>query len=110
MTRELSWRLGLELRAVIAGGLRILSRIDAAQGDVFRHRPSLTPLDWGMHLATQVEQLRADGSRVETIFPDTDAEHLFGANAMDPSLRAPAAQAGYDQGRALGEPLMVFWG
>jgi len=27
------------------------------------------PLDWGMHLTTQVDELRARGSRVETIFP-----------------------------------------
>ena len=70
---------------------------------------SLQPLGWGMHLATQVDELRADGSRVETIFPDSDSEHLFGANAMDPSLRAPAARAGYDQGRSLAGQLTEFW-
>jgi NTE family protein len=60
-----------------------------------------TPVEWGMHLTTQVEDLRAGGSRVDTIFPDNDSEHMFGANAMDLSLRPPAARAGYDQGRAL---------
>jgi NTE family protein len=70
---------------------------------------SLTPLDWGTHLATQVDELRALGSRVETIFPDSDSEHMFGANAMDLSLRAPAARAGYDQGTALAEQLTEFW-
>jgi NTE family protein len=70
---------------------------------------SLQPLDWGMHLATQVGELRAHGSSVETIFPDGDSEHMFGANAMDPSLRPPAARAGYDQGRALAEQLTGFW-
>ena len=39
-------RLGLELSAVIAGGTRILDRIDAVGGDVFRHRPMLGPRDW----------------------------------------------------------------
>ncbi len=68
-----------------------------------------TPPEWGMQLSTQVDDLRAHGSSVETIFPDSDAEHLFGANAMDPSLRAPAARAGYDQGRALAEPLTGSW-
>ena len=67
------------------------------------------PLEWGMQLAAQVDELRAGGSRVETIFPDGDSEHMFGANAMDLSLRPPAAQAGYDQGRALAEPLTDFW-
>jgi len=70
---------------------------------------TLQPLDWGMHLATQVDELRARGSRVETIFPDSNSEHMFGANAMDLSLRPPAAWAGYDQGRALAEQLTVFW-
>jgi NTE family protein len=54
-----------------------------------------------MHLTTQVESLRAGGSRVDTIFPDSDSERMFGANAMDLSLRPPAARAGYEQGRAL---------
>ena len=68
-----------------------------------------TPLEWGMHLAAQVDELRAGGSRVETIFPDSSSEHMFGANAMDPSLRPPAARAGYSQGRALAGQLMEFW-
>ena len=70
---------------------------------------SRTPVDWGMHLATQVDELRAGGSKVETIFPDSSSEHMFGANAMDLSLPPPAARAGYDQGRALAEQLTEFW-
>jgi NTE family protein len=70
---------------------------------------SRTPVDWGMHLATQVEELRARGSRVETIFPDSESENMFGANAMNLSLRPPAARAGYNQGRALAEQLTEFW-
>jgi NTE family protein len=68
-----------------------------------------TPLEWGMHLATQVDELRARGSRVETIFPGSNSEHMFGANAMDLSLRPPAARAGYNQGRTLAEQLTEFW-
>jgi NTE family protein len=68
-----------------------------------------TPMAWGLHLATQVEELRARGSSVETVFPDAGTEHLFGANAMDPSLRLPAAQAGHDQGSVLAEQLDAFW-
>jgi NTE family protein len=70
---------------------------------------SRTPLDWGMQLAAQVDELRAGGSRVETIFPDSNSAHMFGANAMDLSLRPPAARAGYDQGRALAGQLIEFW-
>jgi squalene synthase HpnC len=39
-------RLGLEIRATVRGGLAILDRIEAARGDVFRHRPTLGKLDW----------------------------------------------------------------
>jgi len=67
------------------------------------------PLEWGMHLAPQVEQLRAQGSRVETIFPDADAEHLFGVHGMDLSLRPAAARAGHEQGRSLAQPLTELW-
>ncbi|SOD70288.1 NTE family protein [Jatrophihabitans sp. GAS493] len=70
---------------------------------------SLHPPAWGTHLATQIEELRAHGSRVETIFPDPDAEHMFGANAMDLSLRPAAARAGFEQGRARAELLAPFW-
>ena len=68
-----------------------------------------TPWEWGMHLAAQVDELRARGSRVETIFPDSDSEHMFGANAMDLSLRPPAARAGYSHGKTLAERLTEFW-
>jgi NTE family protein len=67
------------------------------------------PLEWGMHLAAQVDELRAQGSSVETIVPDSDAQHMFGVDAMDPSLRPPAARAGDTQGRALAEQLTGFW-
>jgi NTE family protein len=70
---------------------------------------ALTPMGWGMHLANQVDELRTRGSRVQTIFPDSSSEHMFGTNAMDLSLRPPAARAGYDQGRALTEQLTEFW-
>ncbi|WP_255769153.1 patatin-like phospholipase family protein [Pseudarthrobacter sulfonivorans] len=69
-----------------------------------------TPVEWGLDLASQVEGLRAGGSEVETVFPDSSAEHMFGANAMDFSLRPAAAQAGFDQGRALAGPLAELWG
>src|ERR1700685_3268701 len=67
------------------------------------------PLDWGMHLAAQVDELRAGGSSVETVFPDSHSRNAFGANLMDLSTRPPAARAGYDQGRALAGQLTEFW-
>jgi NTE family protein len=62
-----------------------------------------------MHLAAQVEELRAGGSRVETIVPDSNALEAFGDNMMDLSRRAPAARAGVAQGGALAEKLSGFW-
>jgi phytoene synthase len=41
-------RAGLELRAVIAGGMRILERIERVGGDVFSQRPLLTKGDWAL--------------------------------------------------------------
>ena len=67
------------------------------------------PLDWGMQLETQVDELRASGSRVETIFPDSNSRDAFGENMMDLSARPPAARAGYDQGRTVAEQLIEFW-
>ncbi|HUZ00183.1 MAG TPA: patatin-like phospholipase family protein [Thermomicrobiaceae bacterium] len=67
------------------------------------------PLDWGTHLAAQVDELRARGSSVETILPDSNSRNAFGSNLMDLSTRPPAARAGYSQGRALAEQLTAFW-
>jgi NTE family protein len=70
---------------------------------------SRMPLGWGMDLATQVDELRAGGSRVETVFPDGGAGDVFDANALDPSTRVQAARGGYEQGRGLAEPLAELW-
>ncbi len=43
---RLPGRLGLEIRAIAAGGLRILERLDAARYDVFARRPVLNRRDW----------------------------------------------------------------
>jgi NTE family protein len=67
------------------------------------------PVEWGMDLATQVGELRAGGSRVETIFPDGASLAAFGTNMMDASTRPPAARAGYEQGRGLAGDLIKFW-
>jgi phytoene synthase len=44
--RSLPGRLGLEIRATVQGGLRILEKIERAGYDVFRRRPVLRALDW----------------------------------------------------------------
>jgi phytoene synthase len=39
------------MRMIIAGGLRILAKLENAQYDMFRHRPVLKPYDWVIMLA-----------------------------------------------------------
>ena len=47
----LTGRIGLEMRMIIAGGLRILSRLEAVDYDMFNRRPVLRPIDWVIMLA-----------------------------------------------------------
>ncbi len=47
----LSGRIGLEMRMIIAGGLRILDKLQASDYDMFNHRPVLRPYDWVIMLA-----------------------------------------------------------
>jgi squalene synthase HpnC len=48
LVRALPWRAGLELAAVIAGGERVLDRVEAVGYDVFRRRPTLRRGDWAL--------------------------------------------------------------
>jgi NTE family protein len=70
---------------------------------------SRTPAEWGTHLSTQIEELRASGTEVETIFPDNAALDAFGDNMTDLSRRPQSAQAGYEQGRSIAMQLTEFW-
>jgi phytoene synthase len=44
--RILPGRMGLEIRITIRGGLAILDKLEAANCDMFRHRPVLKWHDW----------------------------------------------------------------
>jgi NTE family protein len=102
-------------RWYIDGGYRSVENADlaAGYGRVLVLSPfggaSRHPREWGTHLAAQIDELRAGGSRVEAISPDSNSEHLFGAHAMDVWLRPPAARAGHAQGKALAQRLTDFW-
>jgi squalene synthase HpnC len=48
--RDLPGRVGLEIRATVEGGLKILRKMEGAGYDVFRRRPVLRPLDWPLLL------------------------------------------------------------
>ena len=55
LVHQLPGRIGLELRLVVQGGLRILKRIEQVDFDVFRRRPVLGRSDWpGMLLRAAV--------------------------------------------------------
>jgi squalene synthase HpnC len=48
--RALPGRIGLELRMIVMGGNRVLEKLRAAGGDVFRYRPVLRAFDWPLML------------------------------------------------------------
>jgi phytoene synthase len=52
--QALPGRIGLEIRATIQGGLRILEKIERAGYDVFRRRPKLGVFDWPVLLLRAV--------------------------------------------------------
>jgi squalene synthase HpnC len=52
--KALPGRIGLEIRATVQGGLRILEKIERVGYDVFRHRPVLRPFDWPLLLLKAV--------------------------------------------------------
>jgi NTE family protein len=69
------------------------------------------PLDWGLHIGAQVEELGLHGCKVEVIFPDSNSLSAIGIgmNMMDLSARRPSALAGYSQGKAIAGQLTEFW-
>ena len=106
----------IDTRRYIDGGYRSnAENVDLASGyaRVLVLAPfggaSRTPASWGTHLAAQIADLRSTGSSVETIFPDAESRAVFGENVMDPSTRAPAARAGFAQGRLAAASLRQFW-
>jgi NTE family protein len=101
--------------AYINGGVRSADNADLAAG--YANVVVLTPFSersgplppgqfegirreaaWGTTLASQVEVLRKQGSRVEVITPDPASRDAMGVNQMDLANRIPAARAGFEQG------------
>ena len=50
LATRLPGRIGLELRMIVQGGLRITDKLAACRYDIFRDRPVLKPLDWPLML------------------------------------------------------------
>jgi NTE family protein len=70
------------------------SRTEPGQFEGLRRAP-----EWRTDLASQVEGLRKQGSRVEVITPDADSRAAMGTNLMDLATRIPTARAGFAQGK-----------
>lgn len=102
-------------RLYIDGGYRRNENADLARGSsrVLVLSPfggrTRYPVAWRMQLDAQVDELHTGGSLVEVIGPDERASRLIGANAMDQSLRAEAARAGFEQGSRIIDRLTAFW-
>ncbi|AWB32614.1 squalene synthase HpnC [Orrella marina] len=52
--KQLKGRVGLEIRLIIQGGLRVLEKLEAVEFDVFRRRPVLVRSDWPVMLVRAV--------------------------------------------------------
>lgn len=96
------YRATAENADLAAGCARVL--VLAPLGGRVLHRTA-----WTVDLAAHVARLRAGGSAVAAITPSGEAEHLFGARAMDPALRPAAARAGHAQGLAVAERVAELW-
>jgi NTE family protein len=99
----------------IDGGYRRNENADLASGyarvlvvSPFGGR-SRHPAEWGMQLSAQLDELRAGGSSVETIFPDEKALAAFGDDMMSRASRPAAARTGLEHGKALAARLAEFW-
>ncbi len=93
----------IEGRRYIDGGVRSGENADYAAGAtrVLIIAPlgatELFPTE--MPLSKAAAQLRAGGAQVAIIAPDEASQAAVGPNPLDPARRAPAAQAGREQGR-----------
>jgi NTE family protein len=89
----------------IDGGVYSLNNADlaAGYGRVLVVAPMVDPA-----LADQLELVHATG-RADVLSPDADSLAAFGIDALDPSVRAPAAQAGYEQGKRSAGLFDSFW-
>ncbi|MGW9117770.1 patatin-like phospholipase family protein [Streptomyces sp. NPDC055663] len=89
-------------RAWIDGGVHSTAnaQLAAGYGRVVVIAPSASGNKAIASPRSQAAALAADGARVELITPDAAAKKAFGRNPLDPSCRAAAARAGFEQSAA----------
>ncbi|MFF0294101.1 patatin-like phospholipase family protein [Kitasatospora sp. NPDC004615] len=87
------------------GGIRTYANADLMTGQqtVLVVAPMPDP-----NLDTELETLRTTGT-VLAITPDEDALAAFGANPLDTTVRAPAAEAGRAQARRVADQVRKLW-
>lgn len=95
------------------GGIRSMTNADMAIG--CSKIIVLAPLGYrdgnpvSGHLRGELQALRAAGSRVHAVLPDTLSEHAIGDNVLDPALRAASAEAGFKQAVAIVRAVGDIW-
>jgi NTE family protein len=103
-------------RRYMDGGMRSMTNADLAKGHetilIIAVAPAIARASEYMRLRieSEIEGLRAAGSRVEIVLPDDAALAAFGPNLMDDSSRrALVVEAGLRQGAAEAPRLLDFW-
>ena len=98
------------------GGVRSGTSADLASGfdsvlivaPIGARSEGIDPL-LGRQARQEADALRATGTRVELVFPDSASLEAIGFNRMDASRRGVSAEAGMAQGRALAARLAEGW-
>src|SRR5712691_1243701 len=95
----------------IDGGMRSATNADLAAG--YQRVVIIAPLTQGFgpiaSVATQIQQLTAQGSEVILIKPGEAALLAIGKNVLDPANRPGAAKAGFTQGAAEARAVAALW-
>jgi NTE family protein len=97
----------------IDGGAHSFDNADLASGAerVVVLSPEPTPFPWSS-LEGNLARLREAGAQIEVVAADAGLREVLAAvgnNPLDPGARAPAAQHGRVQGRALAARLSALW-
>lgn len=103
-------------RVYTDGGVRSGTNADLAAGydsvlivaPIGAGQASIDPL-LGRTSRREAEELRAQGSQVDPVFPDARSMEAMGPNRMDATRRGITAKAGVAQGRALASQLESAW-
>lgn len=102
--------IDIDGRHYVDGGVRSATNADLAEG--CERVVILAPVTAGfgplIGVAEIVERLRSQ-SKVLVVSPDAAATAAIGRNALDPARRAPSAEAGRNQARAVAVAVRAVW-